>query len=93
MGGIALACGPSLGNSWVGSGLKNNVEFFLIGFLLIAVIVLRSKVHESPVIPLHLFSKKAFCSDDYHWFTSSLMFFGMWLALLSYAIDVWVQSD
>ena len=68
MGGIALVVLALLeGNSWGWMGLRTILSF-LVGLLLIAVIVLRSKVHESPVIPLHLFSGKTFCSNDYHWF-------------------------
>ena len=89
MGGIALVVLALLeGNSWGWMGLRTMLSF-LFGFLLIAVIVLRSKVHESPVIPLQLFSEKRFVLMTIIGFTSSLMFFGMWLALLSYAIDVW----
>ena len=89
MGGIALVVLALLeGNSWGWMGLRTMLSF-LFGFLLIAVSVLRSKVHESPVIPLHLFSEKRFVLMTIIGFTSSLMFFGMWLALLSYAIDVW----
>ena len=60
MGGIALVVLALLeGNSWGWMGLRTILSF-LVGLLLIAVIVLRSKVHESPVIPLHLFSEKRF---------------------------------
>ena len=89
MGGIALVVLALLeGNSWGWMGARTILSF-LGGFLLIAVIVLRSKVHESPVVPLHLFSEQRFVLMTSIGFTSSLMFFGMWLALLSYAIDVW----
>ena len=89
MGGIAMVVLALLeGNSW-GWVSARTVLSFLAGFLLIFLVILRSKVHVSPVIPLNLFSEKRFVLMAVIGFTSSLMFFGMWLALLSYAIDVW----
>jgi len=89
MGGIAMVVLALLeGNSWGWVGART-VLSFLAGFLLIIIVILRSKVHVSPVIPLNLFSEKRFVLMAIIGFTSSLMFFGMWLALLSYAIDVW----
>ena len=89
MAGIAIVVLALLeGNSWGWVGART-VLSFVGGFLLIIVVILRSKVHVNPVIPLHLFSEKRFVLMTIIGFTSSLMFFGMWLALLSYAIDVW----
>ena len=89
MGGVALVVLALLeGNGWGWGSLKTVVSF-LLGFLLCSFVILRSKVHKSPVVPLHLFSNKRFVLMVLIGFTSSLMFFGMWLALLSYAIDVW----
>ena len=89
MGGIALVVLALLeGNSWEWLSLKT-ILTFLAGLLLMFFVILRSKVHVSPVVPLHLFSNKRFVLMVAIGFTSSLMFFGMWLALLSYAIDVW----
>ena len=56
------------------------------------LVVGRSKRHTSPVLPLHLFTNSTFVLSIVIGFISSLMFFGMWLALLSYAIDVWGYS-
>ncbi len=89
MGGIGLVVLALLeGNSWGWVSTRTTLSF-LAGFLLIVIVILRSKVHVSPVIPLNLFSEKRFVLMAVIGFTSSLMFFGMWLALLSYAIDVW----
>ena len=92
MGGIAFLVLALLeGNSW-GWWSFETISGFLSGFFLIIFVVLRSKVHVSPVIPLHIFSNSRFVLMAVIGFTSSLMFFGMWLALLSYAIDVWGYS-
>lgn len=89
MGGIALVVLALLeGNGWEWLSLKTILSF-VAGLSLILFVILRSKVHVSPVVPLHLFSNKRFVLMVVIGFTSSLMFFGMWLALLSYAIDVW----
>ena len=79
------------GNDW-GWGSPQTICSFAGGFLLVALVVMRSKTHESPVLPLHVFTNNTFVLSAMIGFISSLMFFGMWLALLSYAIDVWGYS-
>ena len=55
MGGIAFLVLALLeGNSW-GWWSFETISGFLSGFFLIIFVVLRSKVHVSPVIPLHIF--------------------------------------
>ena len=55
MAGIAIVVLALLeGNSWGWIGART-VLSFVGGFLLIIVVILRSKVHVNPVIPLHLF--------------------------------------
>ena len=76
------------GNDW-GWGSPKTVCSFAGGFLFMALVTRRSKTHSSPVLPLHVFSNNTFVLSAIIGFISSLMFFGMWLALLSYAIDVW----
>ena len=76
------------GNDWGWASLQTCISF-VGGFLFIGVVVRRSKTHESPVLPLHVFANHTFVLSAVIGFISSLMFFGMWLALLSYAIDVW----
>ena len=79
------------GNDW-GWGSLQTICSFVGGFLLMALVVMRSKTHDSPVLPLHVFTNNTFVLSVMIGFISSLMFFGMWLALLSYAIDVWSYS-
>ena len=76
------------GNDWGWASPQTSISF-ASGFLFVALVVRRSKTHDSPVIPLHVFSNTTFVLSAIIGFISSLMFFGMWLALLSYAIDVW----
>ena len=79
------------GNDW-GWASPQTICSFVGGFLFMALVVMRSKTHESPVLPLHVFTNNTFVLSAMIGFISSLMFFGMWLALLSYAIDVWGYS-
>ena len=79
------------GNDWGWSSFET-ICSFIGGCLLMWLVVGRSKKHASPVLPLHLFTNNTFVLSMVIGFVSSLMFFGMWLALLSYAIDVWDYS-
>ncbi len=95
LGTLAAMFGVSLfvlalleGNDW-GWGSPRTICSFLGGFLLVVLVIRRSKSHETPVLPLHVFENNTFVLSAIIGFVSSLMFFGMWLALLSYAIDVW----
>ena len=95
LGTLAAMFGISLfvlalleGNDW-GWDSPLTTCSFVGGFLFMALVVLRSKTHNSPVLPLHVFTNNTFVLSAFIGFVSSLMFFGMWLALLSYAIDVW----
>jgi len=98
LGTLAAMFGISLfvfalleGNDW-GWASPQTICAFIGGFLLVTLVVRRSKTHTAPVLPLHLFTNNAFVLSIIIGFISSLMFFGMWLALLSYAIDVWDYS-
>jgi MFS family permease len=63
-----------------------------IGVALVAVVIVRSRHAVDPTIPLHVFTNRNFTVSGLISFTASIAFFGMWLALLSYAVDVWDQS-
>ena len=76
------------GNDWGWASPQTSISL-IGGFLFITLVVRRSKTHDSPVLPLHVFTNNTFVLSAIIGFVSSLMFFGMWLALLSYAIDVW----
>ena len=98
IGTVAAILGVSLvvlalleGNDW-GWGSLQTAGSFIGGSLLMRVVIARSKTHINPVLPLHLFTNYTFVLSIIIGFVSSLMFFGMWLALLSYAIDVWDYS-
>jgi MFS family permease len=98
LGTLAAMFGISLfvlalleGNDW-GWASPETVCCFLGGFLLMTLVIRRSETHNAPVLPLHMFTNNTFVLSAVIGFISSLMFFGMWLALLSYAIDIWGYS-
>lgn len=92
MAGLSLAVYALLeGNDW-GWSSGRTVGCLAFGFALIGFVVARSRGHPDPIVPLQLFKNRDFSVSVMIGFVSSIMFFGMWLALLSYATDVWDQS-
>ncbi len=92
MGGLSLLVFALLeGNDW-GWASGRTVGSIGVGALLIALVVLRSRVHPDPIVPLHLFSNTGYVLSLAIGFIANIGFFGMWLALLSYATDVWDYS-
>lgn len=89
MAGLSLLVLALLeGGSW-GWGSGRTVGALVASGALLGAVVARSRVHADPIIPLHLFGLRDFRLSLGIGFVSQIMFFGMWLALLSYATDVW----
>ncbi len=78
-------------NDW-GWSSGRTIGGAVIGLLLVAVVVVRSRDAADPTIPLQVFTNRNFTMSAVIAFTASIGFFGMWLALLSYAVDVWDQG-
>lgn len=79
------------GNDW-GWSSGRTVASLVAGLGLISFVLFRSRTQADPTIPLDLFRNRNFALSTMISFTSSMMFYGMWLALLSYATDVWGQG-
>ncbi len=79
------------GNDWGWSSLRT-VGCLAVGLALMYFVIVRSRTQEDPTVPLELFRHRNFALSTAIGFTSSMMFYGMWLTLLSYATDVWEQD-
>lgn len=62
---------------------------FALGVLLVALVALRSRGHEDPVLPLELFRSQPFSISIVIGFISAIGFYAMWLALLSWMTELW----
>lgn len=92
MAGLGLAVYALLeANDWGWFGGKTLAAIGVSAVLLGAVLA-RSRGHEDPIVPLHLFKHRDYSLSVVIGFVASVMFYGMWLALISYATDVWDQS-
>ncbi|MGI9625048.1 MAG: MFS transporter [Acidimicrobiales bacterium] len=89
MGGVSLLVLALLeGNDW-GWGNPQTIAALVASAAMLLAVVLRSRTHPDPILPLQLFRRRRFVLGLAIGFVSSIMFFGMWLALLSYATGVW----
>lgn len=89
MGGVSLLVLALLeGNDW-GWSSPRTIAALVASALMLLAVVLRSRTHPDPILPLHLFRRRRFVLGLALGLVSSIMFFGMWLALLSYATGVW----
>ncbi len=79
------------GNDW-GWASPLAIGCLAAGLALLAFVIVRSRTQADPTIPLDLFRHRNFALSAVIGFTSSMMFYGMWLTLLSYATDVWEQG-
>jgi MFS family permease len=92
MAGLSLAVYALLeANDW-GWLSGKTLASVAVSSVLLGMVIARSRGHVDPIVPLHLFSHRNFTLSVIIGFVASIMFFGMWLALLSYATDVWGQS-
>ena len=92
MAGLSLVVLTLLeGNHW-GWSSPRTIGCLLVGFTLVSFVIVRSRTQADPTVPLDLFRNRNFALSAAIGFTSSMMFYGMWLALLSYATDVWDQG-
>lgn len=89
MAGLSLLVLALLeGGGW-GWGSAETLGSLAASCLLLGAVVARSRVHVDPIIPLHLFRVADFRLSLVIGLVQQIMFFAMWLALLSYATDVW----
>ena len=92
MGGLSLAVFALLeGNDW-GWSSGRTLGCLAVATGLLWLVVARSRVQADPIVPLHVFHNRNFSLSVVIGFVSSMAFHGMWLALLSYATDVWGQA-
>lgn len=92
MAGLSLVVLTLLeGNHW-GWSSPRTIGSLLVGVALVSFVLFRSRTQADPTVPLDLFRNRNFALSAAIGFTSSMMFYGMWLALLSYATDVWDQG-
>lgn len=76
------------GNAW-GWGSASTLVSLAAGVAGVAFVVLRSRGHEDPVIPVHLFSSRAYDLSLVIGLAANIAFFGMWLAGLQFMTEVW----
>ncbi len=89
MAGLSLLVLALLeGGDW-GWGSGRTIGSLVGGWLLLVGVIARSRVHPDPIVPLYVFGLPDFRLSLLIGFVSQIMFFAMWLALLSYATDVW----
>ena len=87
--GLALVVLALLkGNEW-GWGSASTLGSLAAGAAGIAIVVVRSRGHADPVIPLHLFSSRAYDLSLVIGLAANIAFFGMWLAGLQFMTEVW----
>lgn len=79
------------GNAW-GWGSAGTLGSFVAGGVAVAVVVLRSRGHDDPVIPVHLFESRAYDLSLVIGLSANIAFFGMWLAGLQLMTEVWGYS-
>jgi MFS family permease len=92
VGGLALIVLALLkGNAW-GWGSGSTLGSLAAGVVGVAFVVLRSRGHEDPVIPVHLFSSRAYDLSLVIGLAANIAFFGMWLAGLQFMTEVWGYS-
>lgn len=90
--GLALVVVSLLeGNDW-GWLTSRTFGVLLAGLVFIASVVVRSRKHVDPVIPLEPFHNKDFVVAALTQSIATLGFFAMWLSLLTYMTEVWDYS-